>query len=110
MKGTAVVRLLAQLVRPYRWFVLAAVAGTMVQVGMSLLGPWPLKIIIDSVASNNPVPQWANWFLPMLGDGDIKMRIATLVAAMVVMIAALVLQELEHALLGPHNQTAARTP
>lgn len=29
---------------------------------------------------------------------------------MVVMIAALVLQELEHALLGPHNQTAARTP
>jgi ABC-type multidrug transport system fused ATPase/permease subunit len=87
MKGTAVVRLLAQLVRPYRWFVLAAVAGTMVQVGMSLLGPWPLKIIIDSVASNHPVPQWANWFLPMLGDGDIKMRIATLVAAMVVMIA-----------------------
>jgi hypothetical protein len=28
----------------------------------------------------------------------------------VVMIAALALHELEHALLGPHNQTAARTP
>jgi ABC-type multidrug transport system fused ATPase/permease subunit len=59
----------------------------LVDTGMTLLSPWPFKIIIDSVGSNHPVPQWAKWFLPMLGGGNIKIRIATLAAAMVVVIA-----------------------
>jgi ABC-type multidrug transport system fused ATPase/permease subunit len=87
MKGTAMVRLIAQLLRPYRWFLLIVLAAMLVQVGMTLLSPWPFKIIIDSVAFNHPVPQWANWSLPMLGGGNSKMRTATLAAAMVVEIA-----------------------
>jgi len=81
------VRLLAQLLRPYRWFLLIVLTAMLVQVGMTLLNPWPFKIIIDSVASNQPVPQWANWFLPMLGTGNIKMRIAMLAGAFAVVIA-----------------------
>jgi ABC-type multidrug transport system fused ATPase/permease subunit len=83
-----VVRLIAQLARPYRRILLIALTASLVQVSMTLLGPWPIKIIIDSVGGNHPLsPQWANWFLPMLGGGNIKMRIATLAAAMVVIIA-----------------------
>jgi ABC-type multidrug transport system fused ATPase/permease subunit len=81
------VRLIAQLLRSYRWFLLIILAAMLVQVGMTLLGPWPFKMIIDSVGSNHPVPQWANGFLPMLGGGNIKMRIATLAGAVVVIIA-----------------------
>jgi ABC-type multidrug transport system fused ATPase/permease subunit len=81
------VRLIAQLMRPYRRFLLLVLAAICVQVGMTLLAPWPFKIIIDNVASNLPHPGWMNWFLPMLGNGNIKMRIAILAAAIVVIIA-----------------------
>jgi ABC-type multidrug transport system fused ATPase/permease subunit len=87
MKGTSMSRLIAHLLRPYRWFLLIVLAAMLVQVGMTLLSPWPFKIIIDSVAFNHPLPQWANWALPMLGGGNSKMHIATLAAAMVVEIA-----------------------
>lgn len=82
------VRLIARLLLPYRWLLLIFLAEILVQVGMTLLNPWPIKIIIDSVASNHPVPQWAAWFLPMLGGND-KMHIATLAAAIVVIIAVI---------------------
>lgn len=81
------VRLIGQLLRPYRWFLLVIVAASLVQMSMTLLGPWPLKIIIDSVGGKVPPPKWLDWFLPMLGSGDIRLRIAGLAAAMVVMIA-----------------------
>lgn len=81
------VRLTAQLLRPYRRFLLIILVAMVVQVGMTLLGPWPFKMIIDSVGSNHPVPQWVNWYLSLLGGGDIKLRTAMLAAAMVVIIA-----------------------
>jgi ABC-type multidrug transport system fused ATPase/permease subunit len=65
------VRLVAQLVRPYRWSVLIVLAAILVQVGMTLLNPWPFKIIIDT----------------LLGGANNKMRIVLLAAAIVVTIA-----------------------
>jgi ABC-type multidrug transport system fused ATPase/permease subunit len=87
MKDAAMVRLIAQLLRPYRWYLLVALAATVVQVAMTLASPWPFKLIIDNVALHHPPPAWANWFLPMLGAGDVRMRMATLAAIMVVVIA-----------------------
>jgi ABC-type multidrug transport system fused ATPase/permease subunit len=81
------VRLIAELLRPYRWLLLIALAAVVVQVAMTLASPWPFKLIIDCVAFNHPVPHWANWSLPMLGGGNSKMHTATLAAAMVVEIA-----------------------
>jgi ABC-type multidrug transport system fused ATPase/permease subunit len=81
------VRLIAQLVRPYRRFLLIILAAMVVQVGMTLASPWPFKVIIDSVGSNHPVPQWVNWFLPLFSGGNIKMRIAMVAAVIVVIIA-----------------------
>ena len=53
------VHLIRDLIRPYRWLVASIVATMLVQVAMGLARPWPLKIIIDSVIGNHPVPQWA---------------------------------------------------
>jgi subfamily B ATP-binding cassette protein MsbA len=60
------------------------VAALLAQAAMTLAAPWPLKIIIDSVISNDPVPPWARWSVP--GNGG-KMQIATLAALLVVVIA-----------------------
>jgi ABC-type multidrug transport system fused ATPase/permease subunit len=80
------VRLIRDLLRPYRWLVAIVVAAMLVQAAMGLAGPWPLKIIIDSVIGNHPVPQWAAWFAPMLAHGG-KTQIAALAAIIVVTVA-----------------------
>ena len=55
-----------KLVRPY-WKWLAVVLVAMVlETAMSLAAPWPLKIVLDSVFDNEPVPSWLAW----LGGGS----------------------------------------
>jgi ABC-type multidrug transport system fused ATPase/permease subunit len=83
------VRLIAQLLRPYSWLLLIALATLLVQIGTSLLDPWPFKILIDGIGSNIPPPHWASWLLPMLGGGSPKMRIATLAAVLLMIITAI---------------------
>ena len=80
-------RLVAQLIKPYRRVLLIVLSASLVTMGMTLLVPWPFKLIIDSIGGKHPPPHWLDWFLHLLGNGDIRMRIATLAAAMVVMIA-----------------------
>ena len=43
------VRLIRDLLRPYRWFLVIIVAAVLLLAAMGLAAPWPLKIIIDSV-------------------------------------------------------------
>ena len=82
------VRLVLQLVRPYRWLLIIVVAATLLQAAMGVAAPWPLTIIIDSALTNprHPVPRWATWFAPMLAHGD-RMQIAALAAIIVVTVA-----------------------
>jgi ABC-type multidrug transport system fused ATPase/permease subunit len=82
------VRLVIQLVRPYRWLLIVVVAAMLLQAAMGIAAPWPLKIIIDSALSTprHPVPRWATWFAPMLAHGD-RMQIAALAAIIVVTVA-----------------------
>jgi ABC-type multidrug transport system fused ATPase/permease subunit len=99
-----VVRLIGQLLKPYRWALVTILVAMLVQTGMTLLVPWPFKFIIDSVGGKHSVPQWLNSFSMLVGTGDItphptltdahptltddqKMRVALLAAAMVVLIA-----------------------
>jgi ABC-type multidrug transport system fused ATPase/permease subunit len=81
------VRLIAQLLRPYRLFLLAILTASLVMTGMTLLAPWPFKFIIDSIGGHHPVPSWLDGPLNLLGHGDIRLRIATLAGVMVVLIA-----------------------
>ena len=79
-------RLILQLVRPYRWRAAIVLAAMLVQAAVGLLAPWPLKIIIDSLVGNHPVPLWTSWFAPMLARGG-KMQVAALAAIITVEIA-----------------------
>ena len=82
------VRLVLELVRPYRWLLIIVVAATLLQAAMGVAAPWPLKIIIDSAIDHprHPVPRWATWFAPMLAHGD-RMQIAALAAIIIVTVA-----------------------
>jgi ABC-type multidrug transport system fused ATPase/permease subunit len=45
-------------VRPYwKWLAVVAVA-ILIQTAMSLASPWPLKIVLDSVLNQKPMPDW----------------------------------------------------
>jgi len=81
-------RLIRELIRPYRGILLIVLAAMLVQTAMSLAGPWPLKVILDSVVGSHHLPQWmADRFLPALG-GESKMHVAALAAIFAVLIAA----------------------
>ena len=52
-------RLILDLTKPYRWVIAIILAAMLVQLAMSLAGPWPLKIILDNVVvSKQPPPPW----------------------------------------------------
>lgn len=48
-------------IKPYtKWLVLIFIA-MLVETIMGLAAPWPLKIIIDNVIGNQPLPLWITW-------------------------------------------------
>jgi ABC-type multidrug transport system fused ATPase/permease subunit len=62
------------------------VAAMLVQAAMGLAGPWPLKVLIDNVIGDHPLPQWAKWLASESGSAN-KMHVAVVVALLVVVIA-----------------------
>ncbi len=75
---------LARLVRPH-WHLLAiAGAAMLVEAGVDLLEPWPLKVIFDYVLGSRPMPHW----LATLADGHDRLFVLNLAAAAVVVLAA----------------------
>ncbi|WP_422744901.1 ABC transporter ATP-binding protein [Mycobacterium sp. WMMD1722] len=80
-------RLVLTLLKPYPGRIVAILLATLVQILMGLAAPWPLKVIIDSVAGDRPAPLWIDWLLPMVG-GDPKIRIAIAAGIVTVVIAA----------------------
>ena len=82
-------RLIRELIRPYAWPVAGIFAVLVVQIAMSLAAPWPLKIVLDSVVGDRPLPPWLHGLLqPMLG-GEGRMHVAGLAAIMLVVIAVI---------------------
>lgn len=54
-------RLVLELIRPYRgWLVLVFVA-MLVEIAMSLAAPWPLKLVLDDALANHQLPEWLAW-------------------------------------------------
>jgi len=58
----------------------------LVQMGMSLAVPWPLKVVLDNVVGSHPAPHWIAWLLPTLG-GHGKPQIAAAAGIATVLIA-----------------------
>ncbi|OHU18922.1 ABC transporter ATP-binding protein [Mycobacteroides franklinii] len=80
-------RLILELIRPYRRLIAWIFAVLVVQIAVGLAAPWPLKVVLDSVVGNHPLPGWLHGLLqPMLG-GEGRMHVAGLAAIMLVAIA-----------------------
>jgi ABC-type multidrug transport system fused ATPase/permease subunit len=88
------VRLMRDLLRPYRRVLVLILAMMLVQTAMTLAAPWPLKIVIDNVAIHpKSLPQWmADWLLPIVGGESsnlttLRLRIALLAGIITLVIA-----------------------
>ena len=82
-------RLILELIRPYRWPVAGIFAVLVVQIAMGLAAPWPLKVVLDSVIGHHPLPSWLHGLLQPLLGGEGRMHIAGLAAIMVIVIAVI---------------------
>jgi len=79
--------LIRDLVRPYRSVLCIVLVAMLLQTAAALAVPWPLKVILDSVVGHHPLPHWLAGFLaPVLANAP-KMRLATLAAVALVVIA-----------------------
>ena len=83
------VRLIRELVRPYRGTLLIILLAMLVETAMSLATPWPLKIILDNVVSHHKMSPWLEDLLHPWMDGHHQMHIAALAAIAFVLIAVL---------------------
>ena len=82
-------RLIRDLVRPYRGSLLIVLLAMLVETAMSLAAPWPLKVIIDNVVSHHKMSPWLADMLRPWMDGHHQMHIAALAAFAYVIIALL---------------------
>jgi ABC-type multidrug transport system fused ATPase/permease subunit len=82
-------RLIRELVRPYRIALALVFVAMLVQTAATLAAPWPLKVILDSVVGHRSLPHWlAHAIEPFMSNGD-RMRLATIAAIALVLIAAI---------------------
>ena len=83
------IRLIREVVRPYRGSLLVILLAMLVETAASLATPWPLKIIIDNVVGHHKMTPWlADLFGPWM-DGRHQLHIAAIVAVAYVAIALL---------------------
>ena len=59
----AMIRLIRNLIRPYRRSLAVVLAAMLVETLMSLATPWPLKVVLDNVVGGNRLPHWLSGFL-----------------------------------------------
>lgn len=63
--------LIVELVLPYRKWLVMIFAAMLLETVMSLAAPWPLKIVIDNVIDDKPLPAWLGWLNALLPPGDV---------------------------------------
>jgi ABC-type multidrug transport system fused ATPase/permease subunit len=83
------IRLIRELIRPYRGTLLIILLAMLVETAMSLASPWPLKVILDNVVSHHKMSPWLEDLLHPWMDGRHQMHIAALAAIAFVLIAVL---------------------
>ena len=76
------------LVRPYKKWLLIIFTAMLAESAISLASPWPLKIIIDNVINENPLPHWLAW-LNVLLPGAYFMALAAASGVLLVLLTAL---------------------
>jgi ATP-binding cassette subfamily B protein len=54
--------------RPYWLFAVGSALLTLLTAGVGLLSPWPMKILVDSVLGNEPLPSLVRFVSPLMAD------------------------------------------
>ncbi len=73
--------------RPYRVQVAIAVLLSLVEIGLAALGPWPLKLVVDSVLGSHALPgPVAALLAPVMGMGAATLLVTIVVAGMLVQV------------------------
>ncbi|HXR83044.1 MAG TPA: ABC transporter ATP-binding protein [Hanamia sp.] len=76
------------LAKPYRKMVVIILLAMLMEAVISLAMPWPLKIIIDNVVGNHPLPHWLHWLNVIFPQENIK-QMAAIAAISYIVITAL---------------------
>ena len=79
-------RLVLELIRPYRLWLIVVFVAMLFETAMSIAAPWPLKIIIDNVVGEHKLPEFLAW-LRDSSLGEQTMGLAAVAAAGAVIIA-----------------------
>jgi ATP-binding cassette subfamily B protein len=61
-------RKLLHYVGPYKWPMAVVVVITILQSGLALLDPWPMKILVDSGLGDEHLPDWLKNIFPFLAS------------------------------------------
>src|ERR1700712_3700339 len=78
--------LVMDLIKPYKKWLIVIFLAMLLETAMSLLGPWPLKIIIDNVVGDHALPGWLEWIKDLPFETN-KMAIAGAAAIGLILIA-----------------------
>jgi subfamily B ATP-binding cassette protein MsbA len=85
---TGMTRLIVELARPYRMWLVIILIAMLVETLAGLAGPWPLKIIIDNAVGGEATPIWVTRLLgPDLAND--RKALAALSAVSLVLVALL---------------------
>src|SRR5690606_12768726 len=69
---------------PYRSLAVASCVLLLLSVGLNLLGPWPLKILVDHVLQDRQLPPVLDVLLGPLANERIPLLIATIVGGFLI--------------------------
>ncbi len=61
MQDKQLTRLVLQLLRPYRGWLLIVFAAMLFEISMSLAAPWPLKLVLDDALGHHKLPDLLAW-------------------------------------------------
>src|SRR6185312_12162739 len=76
------------LAKPYRKMVVIILLAMLLEALIGLAIPWPLKIIIDNVVGNHPLPHWLHWLNLIFPKENVK-QMAAVAAISYIVITAL---------------------
>ncbi|MGO9635506.1 MAG: ABC transporter ATP-binding protein [Steroidobacteraceae bacterium] len=54
-------RMVLDLIRPYRGWLIIVFAAMIIEIAMSLAAPWPLKLVLDDALQHHKLPEWLAW-------------------------------------------------
>ncbi|WP_375787804.1 ABC transporter ATP-binding protein [Bradyrhizobium sp. Pha-3] len=60
-KSGQLTRLVLDLLRPYRGWLIIVFVAMLVEIAMSLAAPWPLKLVLDDALGHHKLPDWLAW-------------------------------------------------